>query len=188
MSASGHGPATARKCAKCLQWYAYGTSTIGPCVDSSYPARGAWRDPAHDWRDVPIEEARAGELLRPEPTPKDTGSRPIWPLVIEHLEQQMAEVGGLVTYTKLLIADMRTRDEQGRAKYGVPLTVGDGRDHLVDSYQEALDCAVYLRADCDRAGLSDAERGCSWRLFERAVEFAHALRIRLAIRRGETRR
>jgi hypothetical protein len=60
----------------------------------------------------------------PEPPPKPNDSTPIWELVI---------------------ADMRERDHSGRAKYGVPLQAGNGRDALVDAYQEALDLAVYLR-------------------------------------------
>jgi len=45
----------------------------------------------------------------------------------------------------LVIADMRERDVVGRARYGTPLQPHNGRDALVDAYQEALDLAVYLR-------------------------------------------
>lgn len=45
----------------------------------------------------------------------------------------------------LVIADMRERDAFGRRKYGTPLQPGNGRDALVDAYQEALDLCVYLR-------------------------------------------
>lgn len=45
----------------------------------------------------------------------------------------------------LVIADMRKRDNFGFRKYGTRLQAGNGRDHLVDAYQEALDLAVYLR-------------------------------------------
>lgn len=60
----------------------------------------------------------------PEPPPTPNDRRPVWDLVIE---------------------DMRARDNAGRAKYGTPLQAGNGRDPLVDAYQEALDLAVYLR-------------------------------------------
>lgn len=63
-------------------------------------------------------------LNDPEPPPKPTTSRPVWELVID---------------------DMQQRDQDGRRKYGVPLQAGNGRDPLVDAYQEALDLAVYLR-------------------------------------------
>ena len=45
----------------------------------------------------------------------------------------------------LVIADMRARDAVGRERYGTPLQPGNGRDSLVDAYQEVLDTAVYLR-------------------------------------------
>jgi len=40
---------------------------------------------------------------------------------------------------------MVERDQIGREKYGVPLQAGNGRDPLVDLYQEILDAAVYIR-------------------------------------------
>lgn len=63
-------------------------------------------------------------LNRAEAPPVPNDSRPIWELVIE---------------------DMRQRDEAGRAKYGTPLQANNGRDALIDAYQEALDLCVYLR-------------------------------------------
>ncbi len=45
----------------------------------------------------------------------------------------------------LVIADMRARDEAGAAHYGTRLQPFDGRDPLVEAYQEALDLCVYLR-------------------------------------------
>jgi hypothetical protein len=46
----------------------------------------------------------------------------------------------------LVIADMKARDEEGRRKYGTPLQPFNGRDQLVDQYQELLDAVVYSRA------------------------------------------
>jgi hypothetical protein len=40
---------------------------------------------------------------------------------------------------------MVARDHVGRARYGTPLQAHNGRDALVDAYQEALDLVVYLR-------------------------------------------
>lgn len=45
----------------------------------------------------------------------------------------------------LVMHDMKERDQLGRARYGTPLQPHNGRDALVDAYQEALDLAVYLR-------------------------------------------
>lgn len=59
-----------------------------------------------------------------EPSPIPNQSTPIWELVIK---------------------DMQDRDHVGRAKYGTPLQTHNGRNALIDAYQEALDLAVYLR-------------------------------------------
>ena len=59
-----------------------------------------------------------------EPPPIPNQSTPIWELVIK---------------------DMQDRDHVGRAKYGTPLQAHNGRNALIDAYQEALDLAVYLR-------------------------------------------
>jgi hypothetical protein len=40
---------------------------------------------------------------------------------------------------------MKERDQAGLAKYGTRLQPFNGRDALVDAYQEALDLVVYLR-------------------------------------------
>jgi hypothetical protein len=59
-----------------------------------------------------------------QPTPVGNSSTPVWELVI---------------------TDMRERDNGGRQRYGTPLQANNGRDALIDAYQEALDLAVYLR-------------------------------------------
>lgn len=46
---------------------------------------------------------------------------------------------------KSVIEDMETRRQFGIEQYGTPLQAHNGRDALVDSYQEALDLCVYLR-------------------------------------------
>lgn len=45
----------------------------------------------------------------------------------------------------LLIADMQNKDRAGAQKYGTRLQGFNGRNALVDAYQEVLDLAVYLR-------------------------------------------
>lgn len=44
-----------------------------------------------------------------------------------------------------LAQDFARRSLQGRAKYGTTLRTHNGRDALVDAYQELLDAAVYLQ-------------------------------------------
>jgi hypothetical protein len=45
----------------------------------------------------------------------------------------------------LVIRDMKDRNEAGFQKYDVYLQPFNGRNSLVDAYQEVLDLAVYLR-------------------------------------------
>jgi hypothetical protein len=49
----------------------------------------------------------------------------------------------------LVIKDMTDRDRLGRAKYGIPLRIRNGRDALVDAYQEVLDLSVYMRQEIE---------------------------------------
>ena len=46
----------------------------------------------------------------------------------------------------LVMADMEARRQFGIAKYGQPVRADNGRDHLVDVYQELLDTCVYIKA------------------------------------------
>jgi hypothetical protein len=62
--------------------------------------------------------------VRDQPAPVPNNERSVWSLVIE---------------------DMQERDQVGRARYGVPLQPHNGRNAIVDAYQEALDMVVYLR-------------------------------------------
>ena len=52
---------------------------------------------------------------------------------------------GDVEVWPLVIADMTERNKIASKKYGTPLMTNNGRDPLVDAYQEALDLCVYLR-------------------------------------------
>ena len=46
---------------------------------------------------------------------------------------------------ELVVLDMVERDHFGIGKYGTPLQPHNGRDTLMDLYQELLDAAVYTR-------------------------------------------
>ena len=61
---------------------------------------------------------------KPEPAPIPNNLPAVWGLVME---------------------DMKQRDESGFRKYGTRLQPNNGRDALVDAYQETLDTVVYLR-------------------------------------------
>lgn len=47
--------------------------------------------------------------------------------------------------TALVMADLAVRAEAGAKKYGQPLMTHNGRNSLVDAYQESLDQTSYLR-------------------------------------------
>lgn len=63
------------------------------------------------------------KITDPQPAPANVGTA-IVPLVIE---------------------DLSARREFGRKKYGDELRTSNGRDALIDAYQEALDLCIYLR-------------------------------------------
>lgn len=45
----------------------------------------------------------------------------------------------------MVVKDMQERDKFGREKYGTPLQPMNGRDALIDAYEEVLDLSVYLK-------------------------------------------
>jgi hypothetical protein len=58
----------------------------------------------------------------------------------------------------MVVDDMIARHREGVKKYGVPLTAFNGRDALIDAYQEALDMAVYLRQMIEERTHEKAEK------------------------------
>jgi hypothetical protein len=93
-------------------------------------------------------------IIEDQPAPIARPDRvPVWDLVIADLKRLEIEEYGEPEpgdepeeIHARILADMEARDRLGRERYGTPLTTGNGRDHLVDAYQEALDFCVYLRA------------------------------------------
>lgn len=74
-----------------------------------------------------LSKGEKSPALFAQPNPKS--DRPdVWPLVIK---------------------DMEDRDHLGKTKYGIPLRSHNGRDALVDAYQEVLDLSVYLRQEIE---------------------------------------
>jgi len=51
--------------------------------------------------------------------------------------------------------DMEARREMGLRKYGTVLQPNNGRNALVDAYQEALDLVVYLRQKIEEEKIRD---------------------------------
>lgn len=88
-----------------------------------------------------------------QPSPIATGRRPTWEIVMSFVEQNCSS-----NVASLVLPDMRDRDVLGRQRYGTPLTSGNGRDHLVDAYQEMLDSCVYLANELDEYGVGPASK------------------------------
>jgi hypothetical protein len=83
-----------------------------------------------------------------QPDPIHNEKPAVWELVIE-LTESMFEFVPIPNeppaVRDLVLKDMRDRDEWGRSKYKTPLQPFNGRDALVDFYQELLDSSVYLQ-------------------------------------------
>ena len=58
---------------------------------------------------------------------------------------QPAPKPGKTPVWKTVIEDMEARDNLGFERYGTRLETHNGRDALLDAYEEALDLAVYLK-------------------------------------------
>lgn len=75
--------------------------------------------------------------IEDQPAPQSNNRKPSWDLVKE---------------------DMDERDKIGRERYGTPLQAFNGRDALVDAYQECLDQCVYLRTEIEERHAHDIPR------------------------------
>lgn len=115
-----------------------------------------------------------------QPPPRATDRRPSWDIVMSYVDQLRSDnahvsLGLGEGVIPLVLADMRDRDVVGRARYGTPLTSGNGRDHLIDAYQELLDSCVYLMNELDEHGVgltthfteaAFPDRGTRWHLHD----------------------
>lgn len=85
---------------------------------------------------------------QPQPTQYDPSKPDLWPMVIRDIHEWWTKRwsgSGDIKELREVIKDMTDRDNIGRERYGTPLQPHNGRDALVDCYQELLDGAVYLR-------------------------------------------
>lgn len=94
----------------------------------------------------------------PEPAPS-TGQVRVYDLVVRELRGPI---------NRQLVADLTARMEMGVAKYGTPLMTHNGRDPLVDAYQESLDLVMYLRQ-------AEAEHGIEEQQYFLALNLARSL-------------
>lgn len=99
---------------------------------------------AHVLGDETIESkgSTVSDFVKEQAPPEDSTGPAIWDLVVEDMRslrvaQEEARAAA--------VADMFARDGEGFKRYGKRLRAFNGRDALIDAYQEALDKAVYLR-------------------------------------------
>lgn len=60
-------------------------------------------------------------------------------------EQQSPETNNNPAIADLVIQDIEARRQVGIERYGTPLQAHNGRNALLDAYQEAIDLCLYLR-------------------------------------------
>lgn len=72
-----------------------------------------------------------------------------WAVCNDHRNHKVAKIADQPPSSgdiwRLVIADMEARRLVGIERYGTPLQARNGRDALMDGYQEALDLCAYLR-------------------------------------------
>jgi len=68
---------------------------------------------------------------------------------VDKIEDQAAPISGEVEVGELVLSDMRDRIALGQERYGSKLKTFNGRDALVDAYQEAIDLVMYLRQEIE---------------------------------------
>jgi len=74
------------------------------------------------------------------------------------IKDQPTPDGGWGNVQALVREDLEVRERVGVQRYGSPLRIFNGRDALVDAYQEAMDLTVYLRqAIAERDFVSDPD-------------------------------
>lgn len=75
------------------------------------------------------------------------GTAAIWEAAstIGTQQQSQPETNNSQPIVDMVIEDLAARKEYGVKTYGTPLQANNGRDALVDAYQEALDLCIYLR-------------------------------------------
>ena len=87
----------------------------------------------------------------------------------------------------LVIADIEERKQHGIRKYGTALQSGNGRNMLLDAYEEALDLAIYLRGMLDeRENLNQSAAEISATL-EWAADRAQSRLVQFPKRGSQTR-
>lgn len=90
------------------------------------------------------EEKRNQLSATEQPAPVSNNHPAVWEVVIEDITVRKF-IQGDDRVVSAILKDMQDRDAWGRSKYKVPLQPFNGRDALVDMYQEFLDAIAYTK-------------------------------------------
>ena len=108
------------------------------------------------------------DTSKPEPAPTGDGT-PVWPVIMAACK------GGKAAD---LIPHMQSRHAFGVAKYGTPLRANNGRQPLIDAFQEALDLVAYL-GQASMEAPADAELDV---MFDESVQWALKVLRRIEVK------
>lgn len=106
-------------------------------------------DGVRTWDSVVWSDERASRVSPPETCVMRFGEE--WECVdpvqggFDATRDEPEPDGDGVDVAQLVHEDLEDRVEEGREQYGERLQAGNGRNALVDAYEEALDLALYLR-------------------------------------------
>jgi hypothetical protein len=105
----------------------------------------------------------------------------------EATQQQPLPQGKGPAIAPLVCADIMARNEMGVKKYGEALRANNGRDALVDLYQELLDGAQYIRQEIEERKTSTAASFLVHTDDLAVDRFALVMKAKLAKKRSEGR-
>lgn len=113
------------------------------------------------------------DIVDQPPPVKRPDQDPVWPMVIDDFKWQHPEEWkqeSSAASVRHVVDDMQARDALGREHYGTPLTAGNGRDSLVDAYQELLDGAAYLKTELVQTTMPAAQLGQLTTAYRRTLD------------------
>lgn len=105
--------------------------------------------------------------------PRKNDHKPVWEAVIEDELKTGSSFNEVY-----IVEDMKARNQKGIETYGTPLQPFNGRDALLDAYEEALDLLVYLK----QANIEKSDQYSL--LYSDARRLATAIRAELYLRDG----
>lgn len=109
-----------------------------------------------------LEERNAGTspAAKYEPNPVGDGVA-IWPLIVDDFRDPWFCIDWESNKIRQqLLLDIEQRKDLGKEKYGTLLRTNNGRDALVDLYQEELDAVAYARQKLEEIDIGDVDFYC----------------------------